>query len=345
MIGKRVLLYATKFMNIYLDIKNCLEKMGYEVLWIEANTIPNNPYNKTLGLYNKSNIEEYQLKASYKWKRLLEDEIFTRPFDYFISIVGIDIPQNAFEELSRYNPKMRKVLYLYDRVEGVYQIDCFFKYYDEVFSFDRGDCKQFNLPLLPIYWIPIPDALFETKYDIFAFASYSELKQERTVLFSNLKKIAKHYHYKEFIKLYDKSFGVNKIGFVAKSLAKFILKKNSLTLRDIFDGLITGTAVMPEEYRRLINQSRVVFDTQASYQDGLTARFMWALGAGKKIITTNPHVRDYNFYNEEQFFVLDQDDKEIEEFVKKPFSASVSQQKLIEPYRIDNWLNTLLNIT
>ena len=342
---KRVLLYAARFMNIYLDIKNGLEDMGYNVEWVEANTIPNNPFNKTLGLYNQKNIEDYLTKASSKWKHLLDNNIFSEPFDFFISVVGIDIPSFAFDALSQNNPRIRKVLYLYDRVEGVYQIDNFFKYYDEVFSFDRSDCKRFNLTLLPIYWKPNLDRDDKIKYDVFAFASHSELKPERTLLFSKLKRIAKQKNYREFIKLYDKSYGLNKIVFALKSQIKLLFRRNTLTLQDILNGLITGQSVPPDEYRSLIAHSRVIFDTQASYQDGLTARFMWALGAGKKIITTNPHVREYDFYNEDQFYVLVNNINEIEGFISKPFVVSELQRKMIEPYRIDNWLKTILRIT
>ena len=164
-------------------------------------------------------------------------------------------------------------------------------------------------------------------------------------MFSKLKRIAKQKNYREFIKLYDKSYGLNKIVFALKSQIKLLFRRNTLTLQDILNGLITGQSVPPDEYRSLIAHSRVIFDTQASYQDGLTARFMWALGAGKKIITTNPHVREYDFYNEDQFYVLDNNINEIEGFISKPFVVSELQRKMIEPYRIDNWLKTILKIT
>lgn len=339
---KRVLLYAAKFMNIYIDIKNCLENMNYEVVWVEANTIPNNPFNKTLGLYNQKNIEDYMSKAKVKWELLFKEEKINKPFDYFVSIVGIDIPSFAFEKLSKSNQNLRKVLYLYDRVEGVYQIDEFFKFYNEVFSFDKSDCKRFNLSFLPIYWVTSNENDSKILYDIFAFASYSPLKPDRTLLFSRLKQLARENKYKEYIKLYDNSYAQSKMVFFLKNLVKVFLNKSVLTLKDILRGLITGKSVMPEEYRRIINCSRVVFDTQASYQDGLTARFMWALGVGKKIITTNQYVRGYDFYNENQVYVLDDNLSGIDDFLSLPFQQNLSHIEKVKPFRIDNWINTIL---
>ena len=316
--------------------------MNFEVVWLEANTIPNNPFNKTLGLYNQKNIDDYILKATIKWEQILKEDKLKEPIEYFISIVGIDIPPFVFEELGNRNAKLRKVLYLYDRVEGVYQIDSFFKYYDEVFSFDRSDCKQFGLTLLPIYWVPTANEIDCNTYDIFAFASYSVLKPERTDLFRKFKHLAKQNGYKEFIKLYDSSYAKNKTFFIIKNLIKGILGQNALTLQDFCRGLITGYSVMPDQYRKLISCSKVIFDTQAPYQDGLTARFMWALGAGKKIITTNPHVVDYDFFNEEQIYVLSGNNIEVEEFIHTIYTPHPDKLSKILPYRIDNWIKTIL---
>lgn len=341
---KRVILYAARFMNIYTDIAKCLEYMNFDVLWIEANTIPNNPFNKTLGLYNQKNIDDYMTQAENKWKALMDEDNLKNPIDYFVSIVGIDVPPIIFEELRKRNPNMRMVLYLYDRVEGVYQIDGFFKYYDEVFSFDKSDCNQYKLSFLPIYWVPSAITTNDIKYDIFAFASYSVLKQERTTLFSSLKRHSRRNRYRDYIKLYDKSYGLNKYDFIVRNISKTLLGRNTLTLKDVLNGLITGTSVTPDAYRQLINSSRVVLDTQASYQDGLTARFMWALGSGKKIITTNVHAREYDFYNEKQIFILDNNADTIDHFLIESFTPDSLQVKLVEPYRIDNWVCRILNI-
>ena len=343
---KRVILYASKFMNIYKDIQKALSVMNFEVIWIEANTIPNNPYNKTLGLYSQQNIIAYMKKATEKWDSLLKEQPFTEPVDFFISIVGYDIPPKAFEELERRNPKIKKILYLHDRVDGVYQIDEFFKYYNKIFSFDISDCNKFNLTLLPIYWVPTCLSNPKTKYDLFAFASYSPSKPGRTKIFKELKKFAQTNNLKEFIKLFDNAYNQGKVKYLLKTAIKKVLGKGNLNPNDILSGLITGNAISPHEYRLLIDSSSVVFDTQAEYQDGLTARFMWSLGLGKKIITTNPHIRNYDFYNPDQVCVINENltnsKAELDKFLKTSYVPDGRQIKLIEPYRIDNWTKTLL---
>ena len=93
----------------------------------------------------------------------------------------------------------------------------------------------------------------------------------------------------------------------------------------------------------MISKSRAILDTQASYQDGLTARFMWALGEEKKIITTNDNILKYPFYTPEQFYILNENNLSgIPEFLKKDFVMTDSNRKIVAQYRIDNWLDTLL---
>ena len=95
-------------------------------------------------------------------------------------------------------------------------------------------------------------------------------------------------------------------------------------------------------------ESEVVIDTAPDNQDGLTARFMWALGAKRKIITTNEHVLKYPFYSPQQILVVDADDIEknrhdVISFMESPLQIPSDKLVEIDKYRIDNWLGELLS--
>lgn len=61
----------------------------------------------------------------------------------------------------------------------------------------------------------------------------------------------------------------------------------------------------PAEFRSLIYNSRCVIDTYNTFQEGMTPRFMWALGAGCKIITTNKNCKEYSFYSPEYIYIVE----------------------------------------
>ena len=126
---------------------------------------------------------------------------------------------------------------------------------------------------------------------------------------------------------------------VNKLIGKKYYSNKELVENDLF----TTQTLTPDEFRRTIQQSRTVLDVQAPNQDGLTARFMWALGLGKKIMTFNWNVKRYPFYSPEQILVLDDSYNGIEEFINSGVTVSDEKKAIIDRYRIDNWLDTLLN--
>jgi len=121
------------------------------------------------------------------------------------------------------------------------------------------------------------------------------------------------------------------------------LGKRSFSLNELkSNDLFVFDSINPSEFRKVIQQSNIILDTQNPFQDGLTARFMWALGLEKKIITTNESVKDYDFYNDNQVFVLNDNYSELVDFIKKPFAMSDVQRDQIAKYRIDHWIDILL---
>lgn len=341
---QNVLLFTSDFMDIYQDVMESIKEKGMDVVWVQASTIPNNPFRAIDKNSSKYDVDVYMSEVKTMWENRMRDEDMQKPFDFFLAINGHDVHPFIFDYLRKRNPNIRMVLFLYDRVDGVMQIDRFFKYYDEVFSFDLGDTNKYRLHFLPIYWKECKEEI-PVEYDIFGFASYSENKPERTVLYKEIKKLAEENGFRTFIKLYISSKKGNAITYLTKSVIKRMKGMNVLPLQEIKKDFYTGKTISPSEYRNLIQKSKAVLDTQASYQDGLTARFMWALGAGKKIVTTNNNITKYPFYTPDQFYILkDKNSDGIIEFLKREFVMSSQNRTIINQYRIDNWLNTLLQL-
>ena len=135
----------------------------------------------------------------------------------------------------------------------------------------------------------------------------------------------------------------NTVSLLLRNMAKAIIGREHLPLLDIISGMFTKKALLPSDFKQLIVSSNTVVDTNHPFQDGLTARFMWALGAEKKIVTTNCSVRNYPFYSDEQIFILNNNWDELPDFLKSEFTMKESVRAEIAKYRIDNWLDTILN--
>ena len=330
-------------MGLHNDIKMGLEDLGFFVELIIEKTFLNNPYKVLHRKPSAKRVKQFDKILQDYWKEVLdnlpEEDLY---FDYLLVINGLTVHPYLFDKLKNNNNRIEAYNYIYDRIKGVYQIDHNFKYYDGIYTFDRKNVEDYNLKLLPIYWVPEKEKLDE-HYDVFAFGASDQIRFD---VFKRIKKISDKAQLHSFIKLYHQKVD-NKPLYVIKSIAKLIIqKRKSPTFKDLRSVFYTSESMSTEVFRKYINSSSVTIDTNHPYQDGLTARFMWALGNGSKIITNNSYVSKYDFYSKEQILILDNHttDEEILAFI---VSHSVIPQSIIDQvncYRIDNWLKTILGL-
>lgn len=340
---RNLLLLAPSYMNIYKDVVEGLEKKGFEVTWIRDSQVTGNPHNYSIAWYRRKRLKIYNKQVKQLWINILNSEECNKRFDYFLAIDGLMADETLFQILNKKNPSIKKILFVYDPIEGDYQIDYLFKYYDKVYSFDFGDCERFKLNFLPIYWVPAEQEN-DIKYDIFGLAALNYDKPQTIQFFQEVKNYAKTNGLSEYIKLYCRK--QNKYNnlfwvYIYKLIGKKYYSNRELSENDLF----TTKTLTPDVFRKTIQQSKTILDVQAPNQDGLTARFMWALGLGKKIMTFNWNVKKYPFYSSEQILVLENNFDKIESFVGSEYTPSVETRSLIDKYRIDNWLDTLLGLS
>lgn len=337
------LLLAPPGLDIYKDVIAGLEEKGYCVDYVSSSEVPNNPFKPIFdNRYNEENVSNFEKACTQFWEKKFLNTQFSKSYDVFFSIDGLMVCPYLFNHLKEINPGIKCKLFLYDKIEFACHVERYFCYYDDVFSFDLGDVASYNLKFLPIYWVSTNKKL-EKKYDIFGMATYSLHKKDRAKLFREIKTVVEALGLKSFVKLYVKmdSWPV----FLIKNFVKLLKRhKTYIPFVDVYNGIVTNKSLSPKEFRDFIYESEVIIDTHVEYQDGLTARFMWALGAEKKIVTTNKVVKKYNFYTPEQFFIIGEDSFErLGEFVSSEFLMSEKNKLEVLKYRMDYWLETIID--
>lgn len=86
-----------------------------------------------------------------------------------------------------------------------------------------------------------------------------------------------------------------------------------------------------------INRSRCLLEITQANQSGLTVRCLEALFFGKKLITSNPAVRDLPCYDPARFFIVGQDDAQgVRAFLDAPLPAL--QPDLLLPHDFAHWV-------
>ncbi|MFD2907247.1 hypothetical protein ACFSX9_00725 [Flavobacterium ardleyense] len=101
-------------------------------------------------------------------------------------------------------------------------------------------------------------------------------------------------------------------------------------------------AIPYEEVIEKISCSKAILEVMQSGQTGLTLRTMESLSYGKKLITTNQSIKDYNFYKKENIFILGIDNMQgLYSFINTPYLKLPSE--IVEQYNFENWKSRLLN--
>lgn len=96
-----------------------------------------------------------------------------------------------------------------------------------------------------------------------------------------------------------------------------------------------------EQIVNLYKRSKVILDINHINQDGLTMRTFEAIGAGKKLITTNQNIIKYPFYCSNNFYIVDRNKVNIQksffetEYIEMPID-------LYEKCSIDGWLKDIM---
>lgn len=339
---KKVLLIAPPHMDIYSDIEAELEIQGYDVDCMVLNNPAKDPFfmpnPESAKIKSESEKITFLNHLDTYWSNVYSKGGLRKSYDYLLVINGTTIHPRLFSYLKESNPHIKCVAFLYDSVT-LYGFDRNFGYYDEIFSFNKKDAVDYNLKFLPIYWKPVQ--IIDT-IDCYAFGMgvYSKTRYK---VYKKIEDVCKKNKLSFHIKLYIPEER-NKYLFGIKNFVhKLMGNRSQISYREYNSDLVTHHSMSPEIFRQHIANSTVVIDTSNPHQDGLTARFMWALGEGKKIVTNNPSVKEYSFYDPKQFFIIDDDDiSQLESFMLCPFKPSDEYYEVVNQWRIDNWLKTLL---
>lgn len=340
-----ILLIAPSYMLIYRDIVTEMMRRGWHVDFIAETYDRRDPNNVQLR-YDKLrhallvHPERWERKNRRRWETTLSNTPYNKTYDILLVVNGQGFHPCIVDILRKRNPRLQTVNYLFDTVRGVYQFNHNFAYFDHIATFDHTESQQFNITFLPNFWTPCIQHQ-NTTYRFFGLGKHDMLRLQ---LFRKIAEITQHDTKPSYIQIIIDP----PVKFYSlRMLLRRLTGRPYVSINDYRCELSTTESIPPEEYKRLIADSDIVIDTAAQWQDGLTPRFMWALGANKKIITTNSSARQYTFYSPEQIYIVDDISRLYEcdnfkRFLNTTPHTTPEMQADIDQYRIDNWIDTLL---
>jgi len=184
----------------------------------------------------------------------------------------------------------------------------------KVYSFDKNDCKKYGFIFSPMVYnfdVQIPSRVINN--DVI-FVGYIKNRGEL---------LKDTYNYLKSIKANC-----------------FFYVLNNVNARGDYPFKLYTSYLDYNEYREKMLSSTAVLDIVQDGQIGLTIRTMETICYKKKIITNNLDIKNYDFYNSNNIFVLGEDNIEtLDDFLKQPYQAVAND--IIKKYNFADWAKNL----
>lgn len=324
MSNKKVLIVSPKAFGYVHHIYDAVKKhknVDVELLYLEFDGYKNG-MQKIQNFLSKS-LKGVNLKHTSHFKK---SEAKVLPQQDQIVIIRPDFLDDDFLNLLKSKTK-NFTAYYWDSAQRIKRKQEILHFFDKIYSFDKVDVKAFNLEFITNYIFETKPLNENPKYLFFNISGndddyrYKQLKQFANYL------ISKKWNY-NFISVFHKP---NKDRYQhAITIAKSPVK-------------VIDTVIFVDEVIKLIEECKILVEFQRKQQIGLSFRVFEALGAKKKLITNNPDIVNYDFYNPQNIFIIDEENPIVpDEFVNSPYAEV--PQAIVDKYHIDTWVKTVFNL-
>lgn len=319
--NKKILFISASFFNYEKQIIQELQSLGADVDFYDER--PSN------SLWSKGiiRVSPYFLQRKIKryYHRILKN-IQGKSYDYFLLIKGESIPFFFLKALQNQYPHLKKILYLYDTVEEYPKFKKLFPYFDNIYSFEINDVRQYQLNFRPLFYIASYATATQQQKFKYTVASISSAHTDRYTISEKLNTQLEKLGFNTFFYHYipSKSIYYFKRLF-DKNCKKFDLEK------------LNFQKLSHTEISEIYSQSFAVLDINKPFQLGLSLRVFEALASQKKLITTNHQIALYPFYHPQNILIVNRNNLQITpDFFQSNFEPlSIDFEKY---YSLSSWL-------
>lgn len=306
-----------------------LKSMGYQVDCFDDRPSTNGIV-KAIIRVNKDLIKLYISKYFNK----IMKTISSKKYDVFVLISGqsLSFSEEMIQKIKDNQPQAKFVLYQWDSLKNFPYIEKFESYFDKCYSFDRNDVKTHNnLKFLPLFYTRRYEdiGLIKKEKYKFDFCFIGTAHPKKYELIKQMTQQLKGVYPNQFIYF-----------FFPSRIVFFYRKIVNPELRHSHYGEFHFNSLKGKEMNQIFADSKCILDSAQAGQTGLTIRVLEALGAKKKLITTNKDIVNYDFYRKENIYIYDGHFD-----LKDPFFNSdyvEIENSVYKKYSLRNWLKEII---
>lgn len=320
--NKKILYIGPKFFGYEVEIQKTLKSLGAEVDFYDDRP-KNNFITRVLIRVKLKFIIRGIINRYYN---NIYEKVSKKKFDYVLIISPETLDYNKTLKLKKILPNSKFILYMWDSFSNKNSFNTI-SLFDKIISFDSRDAKKYKLNFLPLFYIKDYESVSENTHDFkYDLCITATAHSDRYFIAKKLNNQIKEYGMVMFSFFYLPS----KIMYWVRKI--FISKYKYGSISDF-----SFTFISQQEIIKIIEKSKVILDINHPLQYGLTSRCLEALGANRKLITTNENIKDYDFFNESNIRIIDRNNP----IINADFFASdyiKPKKEIYEKYSLKNWL-------
>ena len=323
---EKIILAITQDMKIYECFVDNLKFLNFEVFLIcnvSKHFKYKNIYDRLQNLFRKTILKDRNFKKKLFKKYELEQDLklideIPDICDYSLTIRADLFDDSVLKSIIK--KSLKNYSYQWDGLSRFPEIYKSISLFDKFYIFDEKDLSvNENNRLLTNFYFDCYSSLFENtvpKYDAYFIGSYDDRFEQLISIF-------------EFLVSKNLKLNIIICGKVKVDLSKYSYIK------------IIHEPLSYYENLKMVANSKMLIDVHhENLHKGLSFRSFEALGYDKKLITSNTIIREYDFYNEKNIYVIDNINANFEEFLYQDYKQISIEIK--NKYSFTNWIAYLL---
>lgn len=325
----KLLLIMPRFFNYPELIIEELNTMGYEVDFFDDRP-STNAWVKAAIRINKNIIHNYIEKYFNEVMKTVRSKKYDVVF--LISGQSLSFSEEMVGEIKKGQSQAKFVLYQWDSQTNFPYIKKVQKFFNKCYSFDKRDIEETSiLKFLPLFYSKTYEDIGKRnnkdyKYD-FCFVGTAHPKKYKFI--NMMSKQLKPIYPKQFIYF-----------FFPSPIVYFYRKVMNKEIRGAKYSEFHYVPLKGKEMIDVYESCRCVLDSAQAGQLGLTIRVLEALGAKKKLITTNEDIVNYDFYCPENIYVYKGNIDLENVFFKEEYKEV--DKKIYVNYSLRSWLREIV---
>jgi len=287
LLNKNIIFICPMTFGYEKEIASALKKMGANVYYRNDRPFEIKIVKALVRLFPKFSWLLFDL-VFYRWFCALNLTIC----DYVFVVRGEGLSPKILKYIKEKYSSAKLILYLWDSVKNIKKVESKFIYFDRVLSYDPFDCKIYkNIIFRPLFYIPnYSSSKKVVNFNVFFVGTLHSDRAE--VIFKLNNEIGKYGYFDYNI------FFRSRIEYLLKFLFDKYIKKLDAKK-------ITFKAMSADVITQKYSECSAVVDIEHPINTGLTIRTFEVLASGKKLITTNSDIVNYDFFHPSQILVID----------------------------------------